>query len=615
MGSTGRPDPASSGSSAPAGGRRETQRGCAEATERQPEHQLGVLVHAWVTAVAHTGFVTGGRARVSAVLEESLRQLAAALVAEPFDATPGYRVGRDLVASQLPSPRALGNTVSLLHRRLIPGLGIRHPQAPARLATLLGELAAGFTEAMCNVALAAAEEINRAERTAWRRQQNVWHRRLQHALLSERLTGLPNRARLTAWLDEVLTQPPGRTRLGLCLANLDRFKMVNYSLGHDKGDQILCAVAGRLRRLTEQAGHFLAHLGGDEFAIAVQDTNGIDDMAKVADQVLRTLREPFDLDGHHVPIAASVGIVECAAAGTRAAELQRTAEITLRWAKNHHRGRWASFDPHTYTSQLQRHALTADLPSALARGELILAYQPLVRLADRAIVGVEALARWQHPSHGTINPAQFIPLAESAGLIVPLGLHLLELACSQAAAWHRGGTSPLLSVNLTAAQLRSPGLPAAIAAILGRTGLPADTLQLEITENAIVDTGSTDLDDLARNRVRLAIDDFGTGYSSLSYLAGLPMHAIKLGPRFLNGIDGAGARNSNATILPALIALSHDLGLTVIAEGIETAAQADRLTALGCDLGQGFYLGQPATPSRISRLLAGDPTGEVAPEP
>jgi diguanylate cyclase len=155
-------------------------------------------------------------------------------------------------------------------------------------------------------------------------------------------------------------------------------------------------------------------------------------------------------------------------------------------------------------------------------------------------------------------------------------------------------------------------LPAAIAAMLNRTGLPADKLQLEITENAIVDTGSTDLDDLARNRVRLAIDDFGTGYSSLSYLADLPVHAIKLAPRFLHGIDNTGAHHSNGTILPALITLSHDLGLTVIAEGIETAAQADQLTALGCDLGQGFHLGHPTTPERITRLLARDPTDEDA---
>jgi len=616
MGSTGRSDPAAGGGSAPADRRRRAQRDHAEAAGREPEHQLGALLQAWVAAVARTGFVTGGRVRVRAVLEESLRVLAAALVAEPFDASPGYRVGADLVASQLSSSRALGNTVTLLHRQLIPGLGIRHPQAPARLAALLGELAAGFTEAMRKVALAAAEDINRAERTAWRRRQNEWQRRLQHVLLTERLTGLPNRARLTAWLDEILAQPPSCTRLGLCLVNLDRFKAVNDSLGHDKGDQLLCAVAQRLRSLTEQGGHFLAHLGGDEFAVVIQHTNGSDDVAKIADLVLRTMREPFRLDGHQVPVAANAGIVECAAADTRASELLRAADTTLSWAKAHHRGHWAVFDPQSYTSQLHRHALTAAMPAALTRGEFTLAYQPLIRLADRAIVGVEALARWQHPDWGTINPAQFIPLAESTGLIVPLGLHLLEQACSQAAAWHRdGGSSPLVSVNLTASQLRSSGLPAAIAAMLNRTGLPADKLQLEITENALVDTGSTDLDDLARSRVRLAIDDFGTGYSSLSYLADLPVHAIKLAPRFLHGIADTADRHSNATILPALITLSHDLGLTVIAEGIETAAQAERLTALGCDLGQGFHLGHPVTPDRITRLLAGDATDEDARDP
>jgi diguanylate cyclase len=578
------------------------------ASDPQLEQRLNTLVQSWVGVVAQATFVPGGRAQVRAVLDGSLRRLAAALTAEPFDAAPGYRVGFDLVGSQISSPRALGSSLTLLNQQLIHQLGISHRQAPSRLAALLGQLATGFTEAMRNVALASAEDINRAERAAWRDRQMALNRRLQHALLCERSTGLPNRARLTNWLDEILADPPNCSRLGICLVNLDRFKAVNDSLGRDKGDQLLRVVAQRLRSLADQSGHFLAHLGGDEFALVVEHTTGSGDVAKVADLVLHTLREPCNLDGHQISVSASAGIVECVAADARSTELLRTADITLSWAKAQHRGHWAVFDPDRYASELHRHALTAAMPAAFAHGEFTLAYQPLVRLADRRIVGVEALARWHHPSHGLISPTQFIPFAESTGLIVPLGLSLLDQACSQAATWCKRSHSPfIVSVNLAVAQLRSPGLAAAIAAILDRTGLPAGQLQLEITESAMVNTEDATLDalhSLARNGIRLAIDDFGTGYSCLAYLADLPVHAIKLAPGFLHGLDDTGDCHPNSTILSALISLSHNLDLTVTAEGIETEAQTQQLAALGCDIGQGFHLGHPTTTEHVTQLLA-----------
>jgi diguanylate cyclase len=209
-----------------------------------------------------------------------------------------------------------------------------------------------------------------------------------------------------------------------------------------------------------------------------------------------------------------------------------------------------------------------------------------------------ALARWHHPTHGLINPARFIPLAESTGLIIPLGLALLKQACKQAAAWQRSAGDPfMISVNLAVAQLRSPGFAASVASALKHAGLPPSRLQLEITESVIVDNGDTALDTLhtlAHTGIKLAIDDFGTGYSSLAYLADLPIHAIKLAPGFLHGFDDTEGDHSNNTILPALIRLGRDLDLTVTAEGIETAEQAEQLTNLGCDLGQGFYFGRPA---------------------
>src|SRR5215470_2298158 len=553
--------------------------------------RVDTLVRAWGREIAQVNFVPGGPGQIRDVLGKSLRQLAGALTAAAFDPAVGYRIGFDLVAARITSPQALNCTLTLLHQQLIGRLDIRHRQAPERLILLLSQLAAGFTEATCNVAVAGAEDINRAERAAWRARQAALNNQLQQALLCDRLTGLPNRARLTSWLGELLAELPGRTRLGLCLINLDQFKSVNDSLGHDKADKLLSAVALRLRRLADQTDHFLAHLGGDEFVLVVKRTNSHDDMAKVADLALRTLREPFTLDGHQLPVSASAGIVECAATDAHPAELVRNANIALGWAKTHHRSRWASFDPDRYHDELHRHALTADMPTALARGKFTLAYQPLIRLTDRRVIGAEALARWRHPVHGAISPSEFIPLAEHTGLIVALGLRLLEQACQQAAAWHRQGHDQfVISVNLSVSQLRTPGLAAAVTATLEKTGLPAERLQLEITESALVNTGDDSLETLhtlARNGIRLAIDDFGTGYSSLAYLAKLPIHAIKLAPGFLEGIDRGGDHHPNVTILTALIELSHDLRLTITAEGIETRAQAKQLTMLGCDLGQG----------------------------
>jgi EAL domain-containing protein (putative c-di-GMP-specific phosphodiesterase class I) len=225
-------------------------------------------------------------------------------------------------------------------------------------------------------------------------------------------------------------------------------------------------------------------------------------------------------------------------------------------------------------------------------------------LADDALVGVEALARWHHPEFGEIAPGQFIPSAEDTGLIVPLGIALLEQACRQAASWREEtGVTLLLSANLAVAQIRTPGLVPAIAAVLRRTGWAATDLQLEIVESAFIgtdDEAMETLDGLTRLGIRLSIDDFGTGYSSLAYLAELPVHNLKLAARFLQGLEGGSA---NRTILPALVTLGHDLDMSVTAEGIETRAQAEYLRGIGCDLGQGYFLGRPVAPEVIEELV------------
>jgi diguanylate cyclase (GGDEF)-like protein len=566
---------------------------------------MAALIDGWARLACRAGFIPGGPARIRPVVETALRQLVTALVAEPFDDTQGYRIGYDLVSARISSPRALGETITLLGQQLLPALGAEHTPASVRLTTLLGQLAMGFTEAMRNVVRAGAEDINRAERAAWRDRQKMLDRKLQQALLFEQLTGLPNRARLMTRLEEILIEAPDGARIGVCLINLDRFKMVNDCLGRDAGDQLLKSTAMRLQRMVDRYGYFLAHLGGDEFVVVVEGVTEFDDLAKVADVALQTLHEPFSLSGgHSLPMSASAGVVERLAAGVDPVELLRTADITLGWAKADRRGQWIAFDPARYENELGQHRLGAAMPAALKRGEFSLVYQPLIHLADQRVVGVEALARW--PGQATVGPAQFIPLAEQIGLIGPLGLYLLEQACAQAAAWYRRShTEFIVSVNLADAQLRSPGFAAAVATILDRVGLPANNLQLEITGRALADTEDhlETLHALADQSIQLAVDNFGVGGACLTRIAGLPLHALKLAPEFLSDFDAASPRRTNAAILPNVIKLGHDLELTVTAKGIETAAQAEIVAAYGCDLGQGTHLGVPVTVRHITRLL------------
>jgi EAL domain-containing protein (putative c-di-GMP-specific phosphodiesterase class I) len=292
--------------------------------------------------------------------------------------------------------------------------------------------------------------------------------------------------------------------------------------------------------------------------------------------------------------------------------------MTLHWAKTDGKARWTVFDPERNTREVARYTLAAAMPGALERGEFILHYQPIIGLARGTLDGVEALARWEHPNLGLLKPDRFISLAEDSGLIVPLGLSLMEQACRQAAQWLAiDPRRPFVSVNLAVRQIRQPRLISDVAAVLDRTGLPPDKLQLEITESAVMgDDPETvvRLRELAGLGVRLAIDDFGTGYSNLAYLRNLPVHALKLAGQFVddlrhprrgvlpsgNPVPGA---TEEAALLRILVTLSHTLGLSVTAEGIETLEQAEILKAIGCETGQGFYLGYPTRPDDITELL------------
>ncbi|GAA0533072.1 hypothetical protein GCM10010172_12380 [Paractinoplanes ferrugineus] len=544
---------------------------------------LTALADEWLRGVIRFGFVPGVRARARASLQDLLEEVVAALRAEPFDPVVGRRVGAELVDLRMSSPPVLGMTVRLLAERL-PAL---IETEPARVPALLETLVTGFVTAQRDAVVGAAEQMNRSEKIHWRRVQNDLQRQLQDALLHDPATGLPNEQHLRRHL-------AGLTgRVGFCLLGIDRYAELADTLGHDNVAKLLIAVAHRL-----DGDHYLAHVGFNEFALVVEST-GIDDVVKLADRCRRVLGPAFPLDGHALHIDITAGIVE-ERADANADHWLRDARLALGWARHDHRDH-AVFEPGRAEVDRRRHRLAASLPAALANGEFLAHYQPLYRLADRAIIGVEALARWQRPD-GLLGPPEFITLAEHTGMIRPLGRYLLEQACRQGVRWRQAGHDLLISVNLSPLQLGEPTLVADIADILHRVGLPAAALQLEITESAALDQGYEALQKLADLGVRLALDDFGTGYSSLAVLSWLPVASAKLAAEF---ITDAGAP-AVTEVLRHTIGLCHALDVRVTAEGIETADQERLLRDLGCDSGQGFHFGRPVPAAAITQRLGID---------
>ncbi|NJP31768.1 putative bifunctional diguanylate cyclase/phosphodiesterase [Micromonospora thermarum] len=439
--------------------------------------------------------------------------------------------------------------------------------------------------------------------------------RLRFQALHDPLTGLPNRTLFFETLGLVLDTADAERRVGLCFLDLDGFKAVNDSLGHDLGDRLLVAIARRLADCVAGRGHLVARMGGDEFVILVDDAEEIDDVVAVAEAALAAVAAPVRIGDHQLAVSASVGIVECPVGATSASELMKAADTTLYWAKAEGRGRWAVWDPERSAQDIARSALVAGLPAALDRGEFVLRYQPIVSLLEGSTVAVEALVRWQHPELGLVGPDRFIGLAEETGLIVRLGEWVLRQACRDADAWRREFPEAhlVVSVNLAARQAEDPAIVDTVADALARSGLPADLLQLELTESAVMGTAGEPLRSLHRLAglgVRLAIDDFGTGYSNLAYLRRLPIHCLKLAGPFVEGIRGDGpeaaAGHRDERIVDALVRLAHALELWVTAEAVETEVQAERLRALRCDTGQGRWFGPPVPATEITARLRGE---------
>ncbi|WP_327042933.1 EAL domain-containing protein [Micromonospora ureilytica] len=439
--------------------------------------------------------------------------------------------------------------------------------------------------------------------------------RLRFQALHDPLTGLPNRTLFFETLGRVLDTAGVGQRVGVCFLDLDGFKAINDSLGHDLGDRLLVMIGRRLAACVADHGHLVARMGGDEFVILVDGGNDTDDAVAVAEAALAAVAAPVHVGEHQLAVSASVGIVQCPASETSASELMKAADTTLYWAKAAGRGRWAVYDPERGARDIARSALVAGLPAALDRGEFVLHYQPIVSLLEGTMLAVEALVRWEHPELGLIGPDRFIGLAEETGLIVRLGEWVLRRACADAERWRREFPEARLvvSVNLAARQADEPAIVDTVADALQTSGLPAGLLQLELTESAVMGSAGEPLRSLHRLAalgVRLAVDDFGTGYSNLAYLRRLPIHCLKLAGPFVEGIraDGAdvAADHRDERIVDALVRLAHALELWVTAEAVETDVQAERLRALRCDTGQGRYFGAPAPADAITARLRGD---------
>ncbi|MDP9407525.1 MAG: EAL domain-containing protein [Actinomycetota bacterium] len=417
--------------------------------------------------------------------------------------------------------------------------------------------------------------------------------------LRDPLSGLANRTLFTESTTRRLSG--AQAEVSVLFVDLDDFKSINDSRGHAAGDTVLLAVADRLSGCV-RSGDVVARLGGDEFALLLPGPP--DNAHRVGERVLRALADPISVEGRQVFVRASVGLASTRTPAERDAEvLLRNADLAMYTAKAGGKARLAVYADGMAQTAHDRAQLTADLAAALARGELHVHYQPSVTLSDGRITGVEALARWRHPARGLVPPAEFVPLAEEAGLINALGEHVLRTATAQAAAWADAGTPVDIAVNLSPHQVASDGIVDLVRDALTRAGLPPQRLTLEVTEGVLVHDVDAVAGRLAQLRAlgaRIAIDDFGTGYSSLSYLRQLPVDTIKIDRSFVTDLPDGGA---NAILVSSMVELARSLGLDVVAEGVETESQAQALKRLSCGHAQGYLYARPQPADDVTALL------------
>jgi diguanylate cyclase (GGDEF)-like protein len=422
------------------------------------------------------------------------------------------------------------------------------------------------------------------------------------------LTGLPNRVMFGERVEQAVADASRGAGFAVLLVDVDHFKQINDTLGHPIGDELLRAVADRLQACVREADT-VGRLGGDEFVIVQRGVAQPEDAAVLARRVVDIISEPYDLDGHRVTIGVSVGISLAPGDGSSCEKLLKNADVALYRAKADGRGTWRFFEPEMDARLQARLALEIDLRAALRNDEFELYYQPLHRLASRRVCGFEALLRWHHPTRGMVSPAEFIPVAEEIGLIVPLGEWVLRHACIEASGWP---ADIKLAVNVSPAQFKSGNLAEQVTGALAASGLAPQRLELEITESVLLGNSADTiamLHQLRKQGVRIAMDDFGTGYSSLSYLRSFPLDKIKIDQCFVRDL---GAVDGSGFIVRTIITLARSLGMVTTAEGVETTEQLEWLRSEGCDEVQGFLFSRPQPASEVPRLLKRPRTRQIA---
>ena len=477
-----------------------------------------------------------------------------------------------------------------------------------RIGRPLRELTAavGGTGTRLAVSLAAIDGPAEIEQLAMKFQaviadRDTYELQLSHQALHDPLTGLANRALLVERLNDALERARRqRATVAVLFIDLDRFKMVNDSLGHDLGDTILITAARRISDLVP-AGGTLARFGGDEFVVVVEVENDRQ-LQRLVDELLAGIVAPIETDAVVVRVTASIGVAT-SGSGRRAVDLIRDADNAMYAAKEAGRDRAERFTSHLHDRAAARLTLATEFRVALDRGQLHLVYQPKVELASGEIVGVEALLRWDHPSLGSVPPSTFIPIAEETDAIIRVGEFVLEEACRQTMAWRADGAEITIAVNVSGRQLNDGGLPLQVATALALSGLPPELLYLELTETLLMtDTLVTQrsIEQLHTLGVRLSIDDFGTGYSSLAYLHRFPVDELKIDRSFISDLTTSA---HPAPLVSAMVAMGKALGLEIVAEGVETPEQAAQLRALGCDQAQGYFFARPQHSDAIAVLL------------
>jgi diguanylate cyclase (GGDEF)-like protein/PAS domain S-box-containing protein len=434
-------------------------------------------------------------------------------------------------------------------------------------------------------------------------ERKTLERQLVHEAFHDPLTGLANRALFTDRVDHALLRRGDVERLAVLFMDVDDFKTINDSLGHGAGDLVLVAVAERVQSCLRPEDT-VSRLGGDEFAVLLEDAD-LPLATGIAARLLSALRLPFEISGKQVHLEASIGVAFGSGDIKAADDLLRNADVAMYTAKDRGKGRLQVFESNMHTAVLARLELKADLERAISRDELRVRYQPVFDLRSGQLAGFEALLRWRHPARGDTFPGDFIGLAEETGLIVPIGRWILEQAARQARAWTDLHPGLLVSVNLSARQLRENDFASSVAEILASTGVPPASIMLELTESSLMQDDEGHLRALRQLGVRLALDDFGTGYSSLSYLSRFPIEHLKIDRSFTAEL---GSEHEESALVRSVVQLAAALNMRTVAEGIERPDQLDRIRELGCDYAQGYLLSRPMDAIRATSLIASGAT-------